>query len=147
MLTLMILALALTAQNASSSHVRSTEPKILALIDAGISGSATFRRLIVALDESDVIVYVEPIRTRQPLRGYLAHKVVARGEYRYLRIALRWLVRNVASSLCSPTNSSTPSKSRTRPKCAIRRVWSAFSSGSLSGSAADSAPASKREPP
>ena len=88
MLTLMILALALTAQNASSSHVRSTEPKILALIDAGISGSATFRRLIVALNESDVIVYIEPIRTRQPLRGYLSHNIVARGEYRYLRIAV-----------------------------------------------------------
>ena len=88
MLTRMILALALTAQDASSPHVRSTEPKFLALIDAGISGSATFRRLIVTLNDSDVIVYVEPIRTRRPLRGYLSHNIIARGQYRYLRIAV-----------------------------------------------------------
>jgi hypothetical protein len=88
MSTLMILALALMAQDASSPHVRSTEPKFLALIDAGISGSATFRRLIVTLNDSDVIVYVEPIRTRRPLRGYLSHNIIARGQYRYLRIAV-----------------------------------------------------------
>ena len=76
------------SQNAASSHVRSTEPKILTLIDAGISGSATFRRLIATLNDSDVIVYVEPIRSRQSLRGYLAHNIVARGPYRYLRIAV-----------------------------------------------------------
>ena len=96
MLTIMALALALTAQdsttssNSSSSHrhVRASEPRILALIDAGLSRSATFRRLIAALDESDVIVYVEPKTTRQNLGGYLAHQVVARGSYRYLRIAV-----------------------------------------------------------
>ncbi len=59
MLTLVLLALALTAQDTSSPHVRSTEPKILALIDAGIAGSATFRGLIETLNQSDVIVYIE----------------------------------------------------------------------------------------
>jgi hypothetical protein len=88
MLTFMILALALTAQDASSRHVRSTEPKILALIDAGIAGSATFRGLIATLNESDVIVYIAPNLTRQTVGGYLAHSIVAGGRYRYLRIAI-----------------------------------------------------------
>ena len=84
----MILALALTAQESSARHVRSTEPRIVTLIDAGISGSATFRGLIATLNESDVIVYIEPNRTRHALGGYLAHNIVAQGQYRYLRIAV-----------------------------------------------------------
>jgi hypothetical protein len=91
MLIIMALALAVTAQDSTSSshrHVRASEPRILALIDAGLSRSATFRRLVAALDESDVIVYIEPKTTRQNLGGYLAHQVVARGGYRYLRIAI-----------------------------------------------------------
>lgn len=88
MLTLMVLALAITAQDSSARHVRSTEPKIVMLIDAGIAGSATFRGLIETLNESDVIVYIQPNRTRQALGGYLAHNIVARGQYRYLSISV-----------------------------------------------------------
>jgi hypothetical protein len=69
-------------------HVRTTDPKVLVLIDAGLSRSATFRRLVDILNESDVIVYVERKRGRQALGGYLAHNIVTRGEYRYLRIAV-----------------------------------------------------------
>jgi hypothetical protein len=88
MLMIMALALAVTAQDSSHRHVRASEPRILALIDAGLSRSATFRRLVATLDESDVIVYVEPKTTRQNLGGYLAHQVVARGGYRYLHVAV-----------------------------------------------------------
>ena len=119
----------------------------MTLIDAGISGSATFRRLIVTLNDSDVIVYIEPIRTRQPLRGYLAHNIVARGQYRYLRIAVeiagseRRLVSLLAHELQHAVEVAHAPEVRD-PESLER-----FSSGSLSGSAADSPLASKREPP
>jgi hypothetical protein len=88
MLTMMVLALAVTAQDSSHRHVRASEGRILALIETGLSRSTTFRSLIATLDESDVIVYLEPKTTRQNLGGYLAHEVVTRGGYRYLRIAI-----------------------------------------------------------
>jgi hypothetical protein len=88
MFSFMILSLAITIQDSSARHVRAAEPKIVRLIDAGISTSATFRGLIAALNESDVIVYLEPNRARHILGGYLVHNVVAQGDYRYLRIAV-----------------------------------------------------------
>jgi len=88
MVTMMMLALAVTAQDSSRRHVRATEPRILALLDAGISRSPLFRGLVAALDESDVIVYIEPKIARQNLGGYLRHHVVAQGGYRYLRIVI-----------------------------------------------------------
>ena len=89
MLTIMMLALALTVQDSPERHVRATEPKILTLIDAGLSRSETFRRLVATLNESDVIVYIEPKLTRQALGGYMVHNVVAQGNYRYVRIAVQ----------------------------------------------------------
>jgi hypothetical protein len=88
MLAAMILALAVATQDSSARHVRATEPKIISLIDAGLSGSATFRGLITTLDASDVIVYIKPKLTHPALGGYLSHNIVAQGEYRYLRIAV-----------------------------------------------------------
>jgi hypothetical protein len=88
MLMFIVLALSLTSQESISPHVRTTDPRILALVDAGISGSATFRGLIATLNESDVIVYIESNHTRQALGGYLAHNIVSQGQYRYLRIAI-----------------------------------------------------------
>ena len=89
MLTIMMLSLALTAQDSPERHVRATEQKILKLIDAGLSRSETFRRLVATLNESDVIVYIEPKLTHQALGGYLAHNVVAQGNHRYLHIAVQ----------------------------------------------------------
>ena len=89
MLTIMMLSLALTAQDSPERHVRATTPRILELIDAGLSRSETFRRLVATLNESDVIVYIEPKLTHQALGGYLAHNVVAQGNYRYLHIAVQ----------------------------------------------------------
>jgi hypothetical protein len=88
MFTCMILALAITTQDSSARHVRASEPRILTLIDAGTLGSVTFRGLIATLNESDVIVYIEPKLTRRALGGHLAHNIVAQGQYRYLHIAV-----------------------------------------------------------
>jgi len=90
MLTLMLLALGVAVQDGSLTHVRGTEPKIVALIQAGLSRSATFRELVATLDQSDVIVYIEPKLTRSRLDGYLDHGVVSSASYRYLRIALEY---------------------------------------------------------
>ena len=60
MVMIMVLSLAVTAQSSPDRHVRTTDPRILVLIDAGLSHSATFRRLVDILNESDVIVYVVP---------------------------------------------------------------------------------------
>ncbi len=87
MVTMMLLA-ALTAQEPSLNHVRASAPKIRALMNTGLACSATFRRLVETLDQSDVIVYVEPKRTRQALGGYLAHSIVTASGYRYLRVAI-----------------------------------------------------------
>ena len=46
MVTMLMVALAITTQDSPDRHVRTTEPKILSLIDAGLSHSATFRRLV-----------------------------------------------------------------------------------------------------
>jgi bacterioferritin-associated ferredoxin len=69
-------------------HVRTTEPRIVALVEQGIARSATFRLLVDTLNASDVIVYVEPKLNHRPPSGFLAHRVVARGPARYLRIAV-----------------------------------------------------------
>ena len=57
-------------------------------MDIGLARSATFRRLVETLDQSDVIVYVEAKLTRQAFGGYLAHNIVATGGYRYLHVAI-----------------------------------------------------------
>ena len=88
MVTMMLLALAVTAQDSSHRHVRASESRILALLEAGLSRSATFRRLVATLDASDVIVYIEPKTTRQALGGYLAHNITVAGAYRYLHVAI-----------------------------------------------------------
>jgi hypothetical protein len=88
MFTFVILALMFSVPESSAPHVRATDPKILTLIDAGISDSATFESLIAMLIESDVIVYIEPKLIRHVLSGYLPHNVVAQRQSRYLRIAV-----------------------------------------------------------
>jgi PadR family transcriptional regulator PadR len=84
----MLAATLLSPVAEDSTHVRTTQPRILALIDDGKVRSETFRRLVTTLDASDVIVYLEPKMTRHMLGGYLFHDVAGRGEWRYLRIAV-----------------------------------------------------------
>jgi hypothetical protein len=78
----------LAVEQPSTSHVRTTEARILALIDEGRSRSATFRQLVETLDESDVIVYIEPKRNREALGGFLLNDVAGRGGWRYVRVAV-----------------------------------------------------------
>ena len=85
--------LCVAEQNMPIQHVRSSEPRILALINAGLARSETFRRIVDTLNASDVIVYIEPGVTRESrqihresLDAYLLHDVTSRGGYRYLRI-------------------------------------------------------------
>jgi hypothetical protein len=56
------------------------------VIDAGLSYSETFRRLVTTLNHSDVIVYIEPKLTREDLGGFLVHNVAFQEVQRYLRI-------------------------------------------------------------
>jgi len=88
MVAMMIAAAALTAQEPSTHHVRSSDPKVVALFNTGMSRSETFRRLVDILDRSDVVVYVEAKTTRQALGGYLAHNIVVAGAYRYVHVAV-----------------------------------------------------------
>jgi hypothetical protein len=81
-------AVGLGGQTVSVAHVRTTEPRVLTLVEQGIARSATFRRLVDALNASDVIVYIEPKLHRPALGGYLSHRMVASGGTRYLKIAV-----------------------------------------------------------
>lgn len=83
-----MIVLLLGGQASPMHHVRSTEPKINALINAGLARSSTFRSLVETLDRSDVIVYVDQKLTRNALGGYFPHNVVVAGGVRYLRIAI-----------------------------------------------------------
>jgi len=102
---MMMLAAALGAQAPCVTHVRSDEPKIVRLIDAGRAQSETFRRLLDRLDESDVIVYIHPKQTHQALGGFLSHGVVVAGGCRYLHVGMtmlgadRWLIALLAHEL------------------------------------------------
>ena len=88
MVAMMVLSSVLTAQDPNTSHVRTTEPLIRSLIEQGLARSETFRRLVTTLNQSDVVVYVDPKITRQTLGGYLSHSIVTAGGRRYLHIAV-----------------------------------------------------------
>jgi len=88
MVAIMILAAVAVSQQNAQTHVRTSEPRIAALIQAGRARSATLLRLVETLDHSDVIVYVEPKLGRESLGGFLQNDVVVTGGYRYLRIAI-----------------------------------------------------------
>ena len=98
---MIMLAAAVSIHDPATDHVRTSEPAIVALLDAGRRYSPTFRELLKTLDESDVIVYVRPKLTRPGLYAYLAHTVIASGGHRYLRIAveLRGAWRRLVASL------------------------------------------------
>jgi hypothetical protein len=73
---------------AEAWHVRGLEPHIQALITRGFSGSPTFRRLVEALNASDVMVHVRHHGMPDGFRGYLVHDVLEANGVRYLQIAI-----------------------------------------------------------
>jgi hypothetical protein len=88
-LILQWLTLTVNAQVPQNWQVRSSDPTFSRLLAEGYAKSRTFRSLVVRLNESDVVVYVEAQRTpRSGLRGYLMSDVVVGGGKRYLRVRL-----------------------------------------------------------
>jgi len=87
MVAMMVFSAVLTAQEPNTSHVRTTEPLVRSLIEQGCARSETFRRLVDTLNQSDVVVYIDPKITRDTLGAYLSHSVVLAGGRRYLHIA------------------------------------------------------------
>src|SRR5262245_32432931 len=88
MVAMMVLSAVLAAQDPSTHHVRTTDPKVLALFSDGMSRSATFRRLWDTLDGADVVFNIDAKTTHQSLGGYLLHNVIVAGAYRYVRVAV-----------------------------------------------------------
>ena len=81
------LTITVNAQMPQDWQVRSTYPYFNRLLAEGYARSGTFRDLIVRLNESDVVVYIEPQLTpRSGFRGYLTSHVVIGGDKRFLRI-------------------------------------------------------------
>jgi hypothetical protein len=70
-------------------RVRDTgDPQIAALIAEATARSATFRRLVAVIDDSDGIVYVEQGTCGHGVRACLSHSVVVAGPHRIIRIIL-----------------------------------------------------------
>lgn len=88
---LVIIPPALAADAASNvSHVRTTEPRIAALLRNAMLQSPVFRELVTQLAESDVIVYVKT--DRQLPIGLAGHLRFAGsgGGRRYVVVTLQW---------------------------------------------------------
>ena len=96
MVTVLVLALSLGSADVEhslsglpASAVRSSDRSIQALLVEAVRDSATFKRLVEALDASDGLVYVESGTCRRgadKLNACLVNDVVAAGGRRYLRI-------------------------------------------------------------
>jgi hypothetical protein len=75
--------------HAPERKVRSTHPKITKMLSVGAQYSSTFAGLLAALDRTDVIVYIEPVRDLpSTIEGRLVLLPLAHGQ-RYLRIQVR----------------------------------------------------------
>jgi hypothetical protein len=86
MIATIVLMTTLTAADGPGPHVRSSVPRLAALLTRGVECSSTVRHLVATLDASDVIVYIEPKQRRPSLSGYLSHHIVTVAGIRYLRI-------------------------------------------------------------
>jgi hypothetical protein len=73
---------------AGDSRVRTDNPAIAAVIQDGIRRSATFRGIVVAIDASDGIVFVEQGRCGHGVRACLALSVKQSGPNRLLRVVV-----------------------------------------------------------
>ena len=80
-------AVAMTMATTRSVRSRLEDPRLGELLRDGVAGSETLRRLVVALDASDVIVYVS-FANNPKVRSYLAHDLVAAASFRYLHVVI-----------------------------------------------------------
>jgi hypothetical protein len=69
-----------------SRRVRTTDAGVSAMVETGYRRSPTFRRIVDAIERSNVIVYVE--RRALTSRGAAMHFVTVAGGYRYVRVTL-----------------------------------------------------------
>jgi hypothetical protein len=69
-------------------RVRSDNALIANLVAEGSRRSRTFRQIVLAIEASDGIVYIEPGKCQDRAKGCLLHKLSAVGETRYLWIAM-----------------------------------------------------------
>ena len=82
----LLVAEAIPRPSSIGSHVRGATPAVNAMLATGIKRSTTFAGLVRALDETDIIVYVETINALPPgLDGRLTFLTKA-GGFRYLRV-------------------------------------------------------------
>ncbi len=75
-------------RDSASPHVRSNERRVRALLDAGCQRSATFRRLVDQIEDSDIIVYIESTPYLPPPVDAYVRFAAATPAHRYLRIVL-----------------------------------------------------------
>jgi hypothetical protein len=75
--------------SAPDRRVRSTDPRIVELLEAGMQRSPTFAGLVKSVSATDVIVYIERVRDLpRSLGGRLLLMPIASSQ-RYLRIQVR----------------------------------------------------------
>jgi hypothetical protein len=70
----------------SARHVRATDGKLRRLIGLGETRSVTFRRLLLRLDSSDVVVSLDAKQTSAGSPGFLIKHVTTAGLFRYIRV-------------------------------------------------------------
>jgi hypothetical protein len=84
--THLLVADAIPIRSSIGPHVRGATPAVNAMIATGVKRSTTFARLVRDLDDTDVIVYVEIVKSLPAgLDGRLSFSTAA-GGFRYLRI-------------------------------------------------------------
>ena len=83
-----VLAHAVSAQSPASPRVRSTHAYIRAMIDEAATRSATLRRLVSAIADTNGIVYVEQGDCGHSVRACLTLSVTPAGDYRFLRVLI-----------------------------------------------------------
>jgi hypothetical protein len=71
---------------AMSPRVRSSVPKIAALLTEASMRSSTFRGLVRSIERTDGIVYVEPGHCRHGVRACLSLSITAGSGFRILRV-------------------------------------------------------------
>jgi hypothetical protein len=72
-----------------ATRVRTSSPRVKALIEDGLRLSDTFRRLTTSLQETDGVVYVEDGECLRSLMACLEWRVTTAGDYRFLFVRIR----------------------------------------------------------
>jgi hypothetical protein len=85
---LLAMSLACSAASVAGTHIRSDDLDVRTLIDIGMAKSATFRSLAASLNDTDTVVYVQPILIPNRLGGYMPHRIATHAAGRYVIVAI-----------------------------------------------------------